>query len=65
MTRPEQHNKPPLLEVRKLSLSFHAQEQVAVDRVSFSIAPGSTLGLVGASGAGKSSIARAIMRLRR
>lgn len=63
MTRPEQHSKPPLLEVRKLSLSFHAQEQVAVDRVSFSIAPGSTLGLVGASGAGKSSIARAIMRL--
>jgi len=63
MTSPEQHKNPPLLEVRKLSLSFHAQEQVAVDRVSFSIAPGSTLGLVGASGAGKSSIARAIMRL--
>ena len=56
-------NSPALLEVRNLSLSFHKQEQVAVERVSFSIAAGSTLGLVGASGSGKSSIARAIMRL--
>ena len=63
MTRPDQHDRPPLLEIRNLTLSFHAQQQVAVDRVSFSIAAGSTLGLVGASGAGKSSIARAIMRL--
>ena len=55
--------QPPLLEVRNLSLRFNNQEQVAVDRVSFSIAAGSTLGLIGASGAGKSSIARAIMRL--
>ena len=63
MNRPKQHNRPPLLEIRNLSLSFHKQEQIAADRVSFSIAAGSTLGLVGASGSGKSSIARAIMRL--
>jgi ABC-type oligopeptide transport system ATPase subunit len=52
-----------LLEVRGLSLSYHKQEQVAAERVSFSIAAGKTLGLVGASGSGKSSIARAIVRL--
>lgn len=53
----------PLLEVRDLSLSFQKQERVAIDRVSFSMTAGNTLGLVGASGAGKSSIARAIMGL--
>jgi ABC-type oligopeptide transport system ATPase subunit len=63
MNRSSQHSKPPLLEVRELSLSFNQQKQVAAERVSFSIATGKTLGLVGASGSGKSSIARAIMRL--
>ncbi len=58
-----QHAEPPLLEVRNLSLSFHNQKQVAVDRVSFSIRSGNTLGLTGASGAGKSSMARVIMNL--
>jgi len=52
----------PLLDIRGLSLSFRTR-QSAIDRVSFSIDRGRTLGLVGASGAGKSSIARAIMRL--
>jgi len=59
----EQSTDTPLLEVRGLSLSFHKPKQVAVDRVSLSINAGSTLGLVGASGAGKSSVARAILRL--
>ncbi len=63
MNKTSQQSRPPLLEVRNLSLGFHKQEQLAVDRVSFSIEAGSTLGLIGASGAGKSSIARAIMCL--
>jgi len=52
----------PLLKIHELSLSFRNQEN-AVDRVTISLAAGKTLGLVGASGAGKSSIARAILRL--
>ena len=35
----------------------------AVDDVSFAIAPGETLGLVGESGCGKSTVARAVLRL--
>jgi ABC-type oligopeptide transport system ATPase subunit len=54
---------PPLLEVRDLCLSFTRQKQRVIDHASFSIKSGSTLGLVGASGAGKSSIARVIMQL--
>ena len=63
MNMQEKASRKTLLELRNLSLSFHRQKRVAVDRVSLKIAAGSTLGLIGASGAGKSSIARAILRL--
>jgi oligopeptide/dipeptide ABC transporter ATP-binding protein len=52
-----------LLEIRDLTLHFPGQQRPAVQRVSFSIPPGRTLGLVGGSGAGKSSIARLVTRL--
>jgi ABC-type oligopeptide transport system ATPase subunit len=63
MNSSRQATRSNLLEIRNLSLCFQQKKQVAVDRVSLNIAAGSTLGLVGASGAGKSSIARAILKL--
>jgi oligopeptide transport system ATP-binding protein len=61
-----------LLEVRQLKVHFPVQHGVfsrakawvrAVDDVSFTIEPAETLGLVGESGCGKTTLGRAIVRL--
>ena len=61
----------PLLEVRDLVKHYRADRVLggsrqivrAVNGVSFQIAPGETLGLVGESGCGKSTVGRTILRL--
>jgi peptide/nickel transport system ATP-binding protein len=54
-----------LLEIRNLRTSFFAAggEARAVDRVSFSVDAGRTLGLVGESGCGKTMTALSLLRL--
>jgi len=62
----------PIIEVHDLVKKFqvndgflfqHPQYLTAVDRVSFSIKKGETLGLVGESGSGKSTVGNCILRL--
>jgi peptide/nickel transport system ATP-binding protein len=56
----------PVLEVRDLVRRFRRADGrwvIAVDSVSLSLERGETLGLVGESGCGKSSLARAIVQL--
>ncbi len=61
-----------LLEVKNLKVHFPVKPGVfsrvsvhvkAVDDISFTLAPGETLGLVGESGCGKTTLGRAIVRL--
>ena len=61
MTPPEKAT--PLLSVNRLTVQFPNADAPVVDRVSFSIDRGSTLALVGESGAGKSITGLAIQRL--
>ena len=51
----------PLLQVANLTLAFGTRP--VVHDLSFTIAPGQTLGLVGESGSGKSATSLAILRL--
>ena len=62
----------PILEVRNLRKAFPIkksmtgkvlQELIAVDDVSFELKPGETLGIVGESGCGKTTMGRTILKL--
>jgi peptide/nickel transport system ATP-binding protein len=62
----------PLLQVQDLKIHFpvrggwfgRATDVIkAVDKVSFDVEEGSTVGLVGESGSGKSTVARALLKL--
>lgn len=65
------YTQAPILEIKELVKAYPISQGLfkkdtyfqAVDKVSFSIFPGETVGLVGESGCGKSTLAKAIMQL--
>ncbi|WP_426512271.1 ATP-binding cassette domain-containing protein [Dactylosporangium sp. McL0621] len=63
MTEPAVDVRDLTVAYRKRGTGWRREELTAVDAISFAIAPGRTLGLAGESGSGKSSVARALMRV--
>lgn len=66
MNNTMKHEQLPLIEVQNLYKHFKVKNKSmlhAVDGISFSVRPGETLGLVGESGCGKSTVGNVIMRL--
>ncbi len=63
--RSDHATPPPVLRVRNLRTHFVTDEGLvrAVERVSFDLAPGEVLGIVGESGCGKSVTALSVMKL--
>jgi peptide/nickel transport system ATP-binding protein len=68
----ENQKQPPLLQVKDLKVYFPIKKGFfgrttdyvkAVDGVSFDVKPGETIGLVGESGCGKTTLGRALLRL--
>ncbi|MFV1961105.1 MAG: ABC transporter ATP-binding protein [Acidimicrobiia bacterium] len=59
------HPQAPILEVKNLVLNYEVKEGMvsAVEDVSFALPKGRSLGLVGESGCGKTSVALTLMRL--
>jgi peptide/nickel transport system ATP-binding protein len=66
------YNKKPLLEIKNLATYFNTEKKFifkkenivkAVDDVSFNVYEGETLGLVGESGCGKTTLGRTILHL--
>ncbi|WP_239452004.1 ABC transporter ATP-binding protein [Frondihabitans sp. PAMC 28766] len=62
---PSLNNQPPVLRARGLTRRFagRGNTTLAVDDVSLDLHPGETLGLVGASGSGKTTVARLLLGL--
>lgn len=52
------------LAICDLTFSYGPQEQPVIDRLSFTLAPGETLALLGRSGVGKSTLANLLIRAR-
>ncbi len=53
----------PLLQVRDLTVGFRSPRAAILEAITFELAPGEAIGILGQSGAGKTTLARALVGL--
>lgn len=63
ITSAEPANPDALVSVRDLSVTVNGGATTLVDRISFDVAPGEALGIVGESGCGKTTAVTALLRV--
>lgn len=59
---PVESRTAPNIEFKSVSLRYHEKSELALSDISFSIKSGETVGIIGGTGAGKTSLANLIMR---
>lgn len=62
LTRVPVSHRPIGIEFRDVTFSYASRSEKALDRVSFSVEPGRSLAIVGATGSGKSTIIRLLLK---
>lgn len=60
---PLRRSRRPLIEVRNLSFAYPGTDQQVLRGISFTLEPGQTLGIVGRTGTGKTTLVEVLMRL--
>jgi ATP-binding cassette subfamily C protein CydD len=62
LARNGEPDTPPRLELERVSFTYGEERPPALDRVSFTVDAGTTVALVGPTGAGKSTVAHLLLR---
>lgn len=58
----EQGDEPPIIEFQDVSFGYHANGELAIQHISFRVKRGETVGIIGGTGAGKSTLINLIPR---
>lgn len=62
LNMPNSHATPPKLEFKNISFSYPSHNKMELANISFKVMPGETLGIIGNTGAGKTTIAKLLLR---
>ncbi|MCL2863960.1 MAG: ABC transporter ATP-binding protein/permease [Lachnospiraceae bacterium] len=61
-SRQKQSNNNPIISFEQVSFSYHKESESALKNLSFSLRPGQTIGIIGGTGSGKSTLGKLLLR---